>query len=72
MLIAQQVIADSSFETLESLSTKVVEELRKNYFTEEDNDSTIRLRVEKPLAVSFADAPAIEILRPVEPDQERY
>ncbi|CAI6334440.1 unnamed protein product [Periconia digitata] len=59
------IIASSSFETLESLSTVVVDELRKNYFTAADEGSSIRLRVEKPLAVPFADAPAIEILRGV-------
>ncbi|KAF2675882.1 hypothetical protein K458DRAFT_425187 [Lentithecium fluviatile CBS 122367] len=60
-----QVISDSSFETLESLSTKVVSELRDEFFTKEDEDSYVRLQVEKPLAVPFADAPAIEILRRV-------
>jgi hypothetical protein len=43
----------------------VVRELREKFFTEKDEKSYIRLRVEKPLAVPFAAAPAIEILRPV-------
>ncbi|PVH98852.1 hypothetical protein DM02DRAFT_595407 [Periconia macrospinosa] len=55
------------FETLEALSTKVVEDLQKNYFTSDDAGSSIRLRVEKPLAVPFADAPVIEILRAAVP-----
>lgn len=43
----------------------VVDELRKKFFRKEDEGAYIRLRVEKPLAVPFADAPSIEILRPV-------
>lgn len=44
----------------------VVRELREKFFTkDEDKGAYIRLRVEKPLAVPFADAPAIEIMRPV-------
>ena len=44
----------------------VVRELRTKFFTKEgDEGSYIRLRVEKPLAVPFADAPSIEILRRV-------
>jgi hypothetical protein len=43
-----------------------VQLLRKQFFIrEEDQHSTIRLRIEKPLAVPFADAPAVEITRPV-------
>jgi len=43
----------------------VVQQLRKKFFTEADQGAYIRLRVAKPIAVPFADAPAIEILRPV-------
>jgi hypothetical protein len=44
----------------------VIRELREKFFIkEEDKECFIRLRVEKPLAVPFADAPSIEILRPV-------
>ncbi|KAF2644637.1 hypothetical protein P280DRAFT_176138 [Massarina eburnea CBS 473.64] len=60
-----EAISDTSFETLESLTTTVVQELREKFFTEQDAGSYIRLRIEKPLAVPFADAPAIEIFRPV-------
>jgi hypothetical protein len=44
-----------------------VHELRANYFDFEPeyNDVSIRLRVEKPMAVPFADAPSIEVVRPV-------
>jgi hypothetical protein len=43
----------------------VVQQLRQQFFTEDDEGAYIRLRVAKPMAVPFADAPAIEILRPV-------
>lgn len=56
-------IESSSFETLESLATMVVAQLRRDIF-HPDGGANIRLRVEKPMAVPFADAPAIEIFRP--------
>ncbi|KAF2712698.1 hypothetical protein K504DRAFT_452851 [Pleomassaria siparia CBS 279.74] len=58
-----EAISNSSFETLESLSTMVMQELREKFFTESDDESYIRIRFEKPMAVPFADAPAIEIFR---------
>jgi hypothetical protein len=43
--------------------------LRKEFFTrKEDENSILRLRIEKPLAVPFADAPAVEIMRTVSPN----
>ncbi|KAF2655012.1 hypothetical protein K491DRAFT_679233 [Lophiostoma macrostomum CBS 122681] len=63
-----KAVSDSSFETLESLLTFVVLELREKFFTKDDEGSYIRLRVEKPMAVPLADAPVIEILRPVIPE----
>jgi dihydroneopterin aldolase len=56
-----QIISITSYETLESLLAWVVQELR----LKEDQAAWIRLRMEKPLAVPFADAPAVEITRPV-------
>jgi hypothetical protein len=41
----------------------VVKELNEKYFRKEDEGTYIRLRVEKPMAVPFADAPCIEIMR---------
>ncbi|KAF2469189.1 uncharacterized protein BDR25DRAFT_264416 [Lindgomyces ingoldianus] len=59
-------VSESSFETLESLSTMLVEELRQKFFRPaKDDNAFVRLRVEKPMAVPFAEAPAIEIMRPV-------
>ena len=44
----------------------VVQELKTKFFVkEEDQDAYIRLRMEKPMAVPFADAPAVEITRPL-------
>ncbi|KAH7120929.1 Dihydroneopterin aldolase-domain-containing protein [Dendryphion nanum] len=54
----------SSCGTIEKLARLVVEEISSHFFTEMDLESWIRIRIEKPLAVPFADAPSIEILRP--------
>lgn len=62
----QQLISGSSFQTIESLVAWVIEELRQKFFTQEaDQGAWIKLRVGKPHAVPFADAPAVEIARPV-------
>ncbi|KAF1942411.1 hypothetical protein EJ02DRAFT_402510 [Clathrospora elynae] len=61
-----KLISQSSFQTIESLLAWLVDQLREKYFTrEEDNDAWIRLRIGKPHAVPSADAPAVEITRPV-------
>ncbi|KAF2124597.1 hypothetical protein P153DRAFT_134907 [Dothidotthia symphoricarpi CBS 119687] len=61
-----KVISESSFQTLESLLPKVIDELKEKVFTaDKDKDTWIKLRVEKPMAVPFADAPAVEMTRPV-------
>jgi dihydroneopterin aldolase len=66
---APQLISESSFQTIESLLAWLVDELREKFFDkEDDDDSWIRLRIEKPQAVPFADAPAVEIMRPVRVD----
>ncbi|KAF2815932.1 uncharacterized protein BDZ99DRAFT_126070 [Mytilinidion resinicola] len=57
-----QTVESSSFETLESLATQVVADLRKQIFLSHGT-AAIRLRLEKPMAVPFADAPSIEIYR---------
>lgn len=60
-----QLISGSSFQTIESLLAWLVEELRQKFFTHDvDRGACIRLRVGKPHAVPFADAPAVEITRP--------
>jgi hypothetical protein len=40
--------------------------LVQQFFTKKtDKDAWIKLRIEKPMAVPFADAPAVEITRPI-------
>ncbi|KAL5405534.1 hypothetical protein PMIN03_008393 [Paraphaeosphaeria minitans] len=64
--IVFDVVSSSSFETLESLTTTVMDHLRSNFFTDTSDDrSSVRLQIEKPHAVPAADAPVIEIVRPV-------
>ncbi|KAH4035473.1 hypothetical protein HBI80_039510 [Parastagonospora nodorum] len=59
-------ISATEFQTLESMLEWTIQQLRQHFFTKaEDQDLVLRLRIEKPLAVPFADAPAVEITRPV-------
>ncbi|KAF2737668.1 hypothetical protein EJ04DRAFT_510108 [Polyplosphaeria fusca] len=60
-----ETVSDTSFGTLESLSIEVVKQLRAGFAQIWGDDAYIRLRIEKPLAVPSADAPVIEIVRPV-------
>jgi dihydroneopterin aldolase len=61
-----QHISSSEFQTIESMLDWVVQLLREQFFTrDEDQAAVVRLRIEKPLAVPFADAPAVEITRAI-------
>ncbi|OCL02078.1 hypothetical protein AOQ84DRAFT_305424 [Glonium stellatum] len=62
-----KAIEESSFETLESLATKVVSQLMDDFVRPFSPGANIRLRVTKPMAVPFADAPSIEIFRAFKP-----
>jgi len=67
-----KTIVDGEFKTLETLVIKVIDTLQTDFFTQgKDDASIIKLKVEKPMAVTFADAPALEVIRsaklPVEP-----
>jgi hypothetical protein len=63
-----QQVSATEFQTLESMLEWTVQQLKEHFFTrEEDQDLVLRLRMEKPLAVPFADAPAVEITRQVGP-----
>ncbi|KAL2358501.1 Dihydroneopterin aldolase-domain-containing protein [Cryomyces antarcticus] len=66
--ILVKTIEQSSFETLESLATEEAEQLMRQFVLPETPGSNVRIRLEKPLAVPFADAPAIEIFRSSDPD----
>jgi dihydroneopterin aldolase len=64
-----QTISETSFQTIETLLFFVADELKHKFFTkEEDKYAWIKLMIEKPLAVPFADAPAVEITRKVRDD----
>jgi dihydroneopterin aldolase len=64
-----QHISASEFQTLESMLEWIIDLLKNDFFQrKEDENSVIRLRIEKPLAVPFADAPAVEITRSVSPN----
>lgn len=65
--ILTKAIEESSFETLESLATTVVAQLMNGFVHSFSPGANIRLRVTKPMAVPFADAPAIEIFRAFKP-----
>ncbi|EKG12834.1 hypothetical protein MPH_10077 [Macrophomina phaseolina MS6] len=53
----------TGYETLEALAEKVAWVLFKDYIAGQSPGSNLRIRIEKPTAVPFADAPAIEIYR---------
>lgn len=68
-----QTIEESSFETLESLAQHITDRIirRWSYFhTPKGIYSQVRITLEKPSAVTFADAPAIEIVRSSDPSSD--
>ena len=62
-----QFVESSSYGTLERLANDIVKTLssRKPLVGFCKEDSWIRVRIEKPVAVPFADAPSIEVYRPI-------
>ncbi|KAI9784219.1 MAG: hypothetical protein M1816_001041 [Peltula sp. TS41687] len=68
--IVVKTIEGSAFETLEALSETIVANLFKLFVFAVAPGSTVRVVVEKPLAVLMADGPAVKIeRRSVEPDE---
>ncbi|KAI9770871.1 MAG: hypothetical protein M1835_006496 [Candelina submexicana] len=61
--ILVKVAEEFSFETLESLATKVASLLIKHIVFPMTPGAEVHLKLEKPSAIPFADAPAIEITR---------
>lgn len=61
--ILTQSTEDSTFDTLEALATKAVADIIKKFIQPKTPGASIRLQVEKPVAVPFADAPVVEIYR---------
>ncbi|KAL9077869.1 MAG: hypothetical protein Q9157_003200 [Trypethelium eluteriae] len=59
-----EAIEQSSFETLESLSTAVADRVLDNLFVaEKEMQVGISVKIAKPLAIPFAEAPSVEIYR---------
>ncbi|KAI9692514.1 MAG: hypothetical protein M1822_006745 [Bathelium mastoideum] len=59
-----QAIEESSFETLESLSTVVADGILKDLFVAEKKlEVGAGVKIAKPLAISFAEAPSVEIYK---------
>lgn len=63
--IVEQIIQETSFETLEMLADFTITQLRKKMLDAVLPGTRVQLRIEKPRAVAFADAPAVEIVRDV-------
>ncbi|KAI9841406.1 MAG: hypothetical protein M1837_000739, partial [Sclerophora amabilis] len=58
-----KTVEESAFETLETLATKAVSILIKHFVFRVCPGVEVRIRVEKPSAVTLAEAPGIEIVR---------
>ncbi|KAK1079020.1 hypothetical protein LTR33_006735 [Friedmanniomyces endolithicus] len=58
-----QITQDTSFETLESLAEFTVKQLQQRLLNKMLPGSQVQLRLEKPRAIPFADAPAVEVFR---------
>ncbi|KAK5724172.1 hypothetical protein LTR17_013553 [Elasticomyces elasticus] len=58
-----QITQETSFETLESLADFTVTQLQKRLLNDMLPGSQVQLRFEKPRAIAFADAPAVEVFR---------
>ena len=61
----QQIIEETHFETLESLAEHTWKKLQTMMFVHAatEKPTSIHLRFAKPNAISFADAPVIEMRR---------
>ncbi|KAK1060334.1 hypothetical protein LTR74_011966 [Friedmanniomyces endolithicus] len=58
-----QITQDTTFETLESLAEFTVKQLQERLLNKILPGSQVHLRLEKPRAIPFADAPAVEVFR---------
>ena len=58
-----QIIQETSFETLESLANFTIKQLQDELLDQATPGARVRLRLEKPRAIAFADAPAVEVTR---------
>lgn len=69
--VGEQIIQETSFETLEMLADFTITQLRKKMLDAVLPGTRVQLRIEKPRAVAFADAPAVEIVRDVPYSREQ-
>ncbi|KAK5129908.1 hypothetical protein LTR08_002709 [Meristemomyces frigidus] len=58
-----KIIEETSYETLETLADHAINQLQEVALGQLPPGSSIRLRIEKPRAIAFADAPVVEVLR---------
>ncbi|EME83395.1 uncharacterized protein MYCFIDRAFT_121387, partial [Pseudocercospora fijiensis CIRAD86] len=59
------IIKQTAFETLETLADFTVTQLRKKILDAVLPGTKVQLRIEKPRAIAWADAPVVEIVRDV-------
>ncbi|EME46754.1 hypothetical protein DOTSEDRAFT_126479 [Dothistroma septosporum NZE10] len=59
------IIQQTSFETLETLADFTISELRKEMLDSVLPGTKVHLRIEKPRAIAWAEAPVVEIVREV-------
>ncbi|GAB7363180.1 hypothetical protein MBLNU230_g3463t1 [Neophaeotheca triangularis] len=64
-----ELITSTAFETLESLVDYVIDGLNGRLLTRNCPGATVQLRLEKPRAIAFAEAPGVEVIRTV-PDSK--
>lgn len=67
----RQVIEDTSFETLETLADYAVKQLQDRLLSELLPGCRVQLRLEKPRAIAFADAPVVEVIRQMHAGSEK-
>jgi dihydroneopterin aldolase len=58
-----QCIVESSFQTLESMASFFAKKILDEFVSSVSPDAHVRLRLEKPMAIANAEAPAVEIVR---------
>ncbi|EGP90860.1 uncharacterized protein MYCGRDRAFT_106769 [Zymoseptoria tritici IPO323] len=59
------IIEPTTYETLETLIEYTVAELRKRVLDQEFPGATLRLKMEKPRAIAWAEAPGLEVTREI-------
>ncbi|KAF2720039.1 hypothetical protein K431DRAFT_227450, partial [Polychaeton citri CBS 116435] len=63
--ILAQIIQETTFETLESLASFTIDRLQKQLLTRAMPGGTVQLKLAKPQAIPWAEAPFVEVFRVV-------